>query len=102
MNSLEKIISLVLAILFFIALMDMPYGYYQFIRFLALVGFGILAYNSHERQENVMTIVYASLAILFQPLFKISLGRELWNAVDVIVGIGLIASIFIQPNKESE
>jgi len=30
------------------------------------------------------------LALLFQPFFKISLGRTLWNIVDVIVGIGLL------------
>jgi hypothetical protein len=36
------------------------------------------------------------LAILFQSFFKIALSSELWNVVDVIVGIGLIASIFIK------
>lgn len=80
----------------------MPYGYYQFVRFLALVGFGLLAYKSYERQENVITIVYVGLAILFQPLIKISLGRELWNIVDVIVGIGLIGTIFMKPKKEKK
>lgn len=47
-----------------------------------------------------MTIVYVGLAILFQPLIKISLGRELWNIVDVIVGVGLIVSIFVKPKLE--
>jgi len=37
------------------------------------------------------------LALLFQPFFKISLGRELWNVVDVIVGIGLLISAFRKP-----
>jgi hypothetical protein len=30
------------------------------------------------------------LAILFQPFEKIALGREIWNVLDVIVGIGLL------------
>ena len=93
----ETIIKGILAVLFFFCLLDMSYGYYQFVRFLALIGFAILAYKSYERQENIMTILFVGLAILFQPLFKISLGRELWNIVDVIVGIGLISSIFIKP-----
>lgn len=80
----------------------MPYGYYQLIRFLALMGFGILAYKSYERQENTITIVFVSLAILFQPLLKISLGRELWNIVDVVVGVGLITSIFINPGEQNK
>lgn len=98
----EIAIKLVLAILFFICLLDMPYSYYQFVRFLALIGFAILAYKCYERQENTMTIVFVGLAILFQPLFKISLGRELWNIVDVIVGVGLIGTIFMKPKKEKK
>jgi hypothetical protein len=35
-------------------------------------------------------VVFVILALLFQPFFKIALGRTLWNIVDVIVGIGLI------------
>ncbi len=97
---LENVIKIVLAALFFLCLVDMPYGYYQLVRFLALVGFGIFAYKSYERQENVMTIVYVGLAILFQPLIKISLGRELWNIIDVIVGIGLIGTNFMKPKTE--
>jgi hypothetical protein len=44
-------------------------------------------------------IIYIGLAILFQPFFKIALGRELWNVVDVVVAIGLIVSIFKNPKK---
>lgn len=79
----------------------MPYSYFQLVRFVALVGFVILAYNSNKVGHKTEAIIYGCLAILFQPLFKIALGRELWNIVDVIVGIGLIASIFIKrkPDK---
>ncbi|MGN8058722.1 DUF6804 family protein [Pedobacter sp. 22163] len=44
-----------------------------------------------------MAITYITLAILFQPIFKIALGRFLWNVVDVIVALGLIISIYINP-----
>ena len=97
---IESIIKVILAALFFLCLFNMPYGYYQFVRFLAMIGLAILAYKSYERQENVMTIVYGGLAILFQPLIKISLGSEIWNIVDVIVGLGLIVTIFIKPKTE--
>lgn len=86
---MQKWSKIVLALLLFICLLDMPYGYYQLVRFLGLVGFSAFAYYSNNRTE---TIIYISLALLFQPLFKISLGRELWNVVDIIVGVGLIVS----------
>ena len=75
----------------------MPYGYFQIVRFAALIGFAILAYNANEQGYKREVIIYVCLAILFQPLIKIALGRVVWNVVDVIVGIGLIASIFIKP-----
>jgi hypothetical protein len=92
----ERIIKIGLAVLFFLCLLDMPYGFYQLVRFIALIGFSVLAYQSFENENKNLTIVYIGLAILFQPLIKISLGREIWNIIDVIVGIGLIVSIFIK------
>lgn len=92
---ISKLIKIGLAILFFLCLLKMPYGYYQLVRFLALVGFIILAYQAYRDNRGTATIVYAALALLFQPFFKIALGRDLWNVVDVIVGIGLLISLFI-------
>ena len=89
------IIKLILAVLLFLCLLDMPYGYYQLVRFLALIGFGILAFKAYEQNKNTEIIICVGLALLFQPFFKIALGREIWNIVDVIIGIGLIASLFL-------
>ena len=89
-----KTIKIVLAILFFICLVDMPYGYYQLVRFAALVGFSLLAYQSYLKGNINVVILYVGLALLFQPFFKVALGREIWNIVDVIVGVGLLISIF--------
>jgi len=97
--SLQPIIKIILAILFFLCLLDMTYGFYQFVRFVALIGFGILAYKANEENRNTEMIIYGGLALLFQPFFKIALGREMWNIVDVIVGIGLIASLFMNRTK---
>jgi len=90
-------IKVFLSVLFFLCLLDMPYGYFQIVRFAALVGFVILAYNANEQGHKREVIIYVCLAILFQPLIKIALGRVVWNVVDVIVAIGLILSIFIKP-----
>jgi len=71
----------------------MPYGFYQLVRLLALLGFSILAYDASRKENKTEMIIYIGLAILFQPLIKISLGRSLWNMVDVVVAVGLILSI---------
>ena len=97
---MDKAIKIILAILFFLCLADMPYGFYQFVRFVGLIGFAILAYQAYEQGRQSEMIIYSGLALLFQPFFKIALGRQMWNIVDVIVGIGLLISIFMKP-KES-
>ena len=84
-----------------ICLFDMPYGYYQFVRFIALIGFGLLSFYAKENKKDKEMVVYGALAILFQPFFKISLGRELWNIVDVIVAVGLIINIYKQKKSRN-
>jgi hypothetical protein len=76
------IIKILLAVLMFGCLLDMPYGYYEIVRFISMVGFGILAYQSNQDNRKIEMIVYGSLALLFQPFLKSALGRELWNIVE--------------------
>lgn len=97
--SLKATIKIVLSILLFLCLLDMPYGFYQFVRFVALIGFGVLTYKANEQERQTEMIIYGALALLFQPFFKIALGREMWNIVDVIVGIGLIGSLIMNRTK---
>lgn len=77
----------------------MPYGYFQFVRVAALISFAILAYHASQENKNIEMIIFIGLAILFQPLIKIALGRQMWNIVDVVVAVGLIISIFF--NKQN-
>ena len=91
---MEKNIKIGLSILLLICLADMPYGFFQLVRFLALIGFGILAFDANEKGKQTEMIIYIALAILFQPFVKIPLGRSLWNMVDVIVAIGLLVNYF--------
>lgn len=85
-----KILSIILAILLFLCLADMHYGYYQFVRFAAAAFFAYAAFTENESGRKELVLVFIVLAVLFQPFFKISLGRTLWNIVDVVVGLGLL------------
>lgn len=58
-----------------------------------MVGFAYLAYQAKSEHKDQEIWIYGALALLFQPFFKIALGRELWNIVDVIVAIGLLISL---------
>jgi O-antigen ligase len=98
---MEKIIKIVLALLLLTCLLDMPYGYFQLVRFIAMVGFAILAFSASQKKDQTELIICVVLAVLFQPLFKISLGRTIWNIVDVVVAIGLLLSLSNKPDKSN-
>lgn len=73
----------------------MPYGFYELVRFIALAVFGFLAYDANQRRQNALVVIYGVLALLFQPFFKVALGRDLWNMVDVVVAVFLIGSLLL-------
>lgn len=99
---MAKAIKIILAAMLFLCLADMPYGYYELVRFVAMVGFVILANDSRQQDRQTEMIIYIGLALLFQPFFKIALGREMWNVVDVIVGAALLISAWVQHKKDRE
>jgi hypothetical protein len=99
---MEKLIKIGLAILLLLCLAEMPYGYYQLVRWSALVGFSLLAFDASANKKNNEheVIIYIGLAILFQPLFKIALGREIWNIVDIITAVGLLITLKTKPQRK--
>lgn len=97
-----KALKIILAILLFLCLLDMPYGYYQFVRFVSFAVFGYFAYIANQKDNKTEAFVFVALALLFQPFVKIALGRTLWNLVDVVVGTGLVLSVFFEPVKKNK
>jgi hypothetical protein len=95
----QTIIKTILAILFLLCLLHMPYAYYEAVRFVGMLGFVMLAYYHYQQKHKTEVIIYVALALLFQPFIKVALGRTGWNIVDVIVSIGLIISIFLTRKK---
>lgn len=81
------IAKLTLAVLLLLCLANMPYGFYQLVRFLAMMFFALFSYEYYKGNQKELGFVFAALAILFQPFVKITLGRSIWNILDLIVAI---------------
>jgi len=96
-----KIIKLGLAFLFILALFDMPYGYFQLLRFLAMLGFGILGYSAFLRDDKIFLFIYIASALLINPFIKIALGRTIWMIFDVLWATFLIISLKIEPKNKN-
>ena len=92
--------KLVLAILFALCLLDMPYSYYMFIRLAGFAGFAWLAsMEKHKIPTNIFFVFWIVSAITINPFFKIPLGRELWNIVDIAWSGILVLSIIRDVRK---
>ena len=86
---MNPLLKLIIAVLLLLCLADMPYGFYQLVRFAAAGAFAYLSYEYFKLKKEGLGFVFAALALLFQPFFKVALGRVVWNIVDVIVAVGL-------------
>lgn len=95
-----RFILLIFAAMLLLCLADMPYGYYELVRFIAMILFGYMAVLYYKKENMSLTITFAGLALLFQPFVKIALGRTIWNIVDVIVAVLLILLLLNSKRKE--
>ena len=95
-----NLLYLLLSALLLLCLAPMPYGYYQLVRFIAMVLCVVFAYNYWIKDIKPLAITFGALALLFQPFIKIALGRAMWNVTDVVVALGLIG-LYLYEKKRS-
>lgn len=95
-------LQFILAIALLLCLAPMPYGYYVLVRYGSAVVFGIMTYQYYLEKKENLALTWGALAVLFQPLIKIPLGRTVWNIVDVIVAIILFFIILRTHSKKKD
>lgn len=61
-----------------VALFDMPYGYYVLLRILICGACIYLANVDAQMGRSRWAWLLGGLAVLYNPIFKIHLGREIW------------------------
>ena len=97
---MKHIIKLLIALLLFLCLADMPYGYYNFVRFVAAFAFAYFAFEYYKKEREGLAFTFGALALMFQPFTKLALGRVMWNVVDVVVGLGLVYLAYLEFKKK--
>lgn len=87
----------------FLAFLDLPYGYYMILRFIVCGCCGYLAYAEYEEKQKTTkwVIVFAGIALLFNPFIPIHLGREAWTIIDPAVAALLIVHFVIEFRKKA-
>lgn len=81
-TKLSGIISIV--ILLGALLPDLPYAYFQFLRWIVTLTAIFYAYSAYNTSKTAVVVVSILIAILFNPIAPIYLERETWVVIDVI------------------
>lgn len=66
-----------------IALLDMPYGYYQVLRVVVFCASAYLGLYERNQNEEVWSWAFFGCALIYNPIFKLSLGADLWPFANV-------------------
>lgn len=95
------ILKFILILLFLVCWLDMPYSYFQFVRIIGMIGFAIIAYDEKQKGNERLAIFWGLSAIIINPIFKVSLGRFLWNIIDLIWATILSLTLINDRKKHS-
>jgi hypothetical protein len=83
----KNFIFLIAGIALFIAIAQMPYGYYQLLRWF-ICGVGAYgAYLSYEQKKMKWAWILGIIALVFNPLLKFYFTKETWVIIDLVAGI---------------
>ena len=85
-----KVLIIVLIPLLLLCLLDMPYGYFMFVRWATMIILGYVGWKLYATEKTELAYLFFGIAILFNPIIKIALGRFLWNVVDVVLAVFLL------------
>lgn len=86
-------LSLSVAAACLIALGDWPYGYYQLLR-LVVTGYAVwIASHLAGKPRRVWPWVFGFIALLYNPLFKISMSRDAHAIENICTTIIIVAEM---------
>jgi len=86
--------------LLILAIADLPYGYYQFLRIVISIIAGINVLGELEKENKILFFFFALTLILFNPIIPIHLDKSSWTPIDLIAGIIFGVSALIYKDTE--
>ncbi|WP_395732604.1 DUF6804 family protein [Prosthecobacter sp.] len=90
-ESSRRHFTLIVAALAFLGCASLPYGFYMILR-VAVCSWAVWTLIcARPPSESPWTWFLVCLALLYNPIIKVHLGRELWVAANIFTGIGLLA-----------
>lgn len=80
----QKYLLITTALFLFFAIFSLPYGYYSFLRLLVCTIAVWTSWNFYKSKLSSWAIIFAFVAILFNPLVPVYLTKAAWVPLDFI------------------
>lgn len=88
------------SIMSFLAISDLPYGYYTLLRLVVCsTGIIYLIFFRNDKYPTIDTIVFV-VVLLWNPIIPVYLTKEIWTVLDLMVAIGGIVLIYQLKNPK--
>jgi hypothetical protein len=78
-----------------------PYGYYILLRVVCCAVFAYLAIHAASQEKQGWMWILGGTAVIYNPIIRIHLTREIWSVVNVATIIVAAISVFILRSSES-
>ena len=79
-----------------------PYAYYILLRWVCCSLFAFLAVQAIAQEKQGWAWTLGTTAVVYNPILRIHLTREIWSVVNVVTIIIAVASIFAFKSEEKE
>jgi len=81
---------------------DNSYGYYILLRWVCCGIFAYLAFQALEIEKQGWVWVLGITALVYNPIFRVHLNRELWSIINVVtIGIAVVSIFALNVKKEN-
>lgn len=93
-----KLIPFIIIGLLLLAIVNLPYGYYTFLRIIVFIYIGILAYQYLIDGKYSRWLIFATIGIIYNPIFSIHLTKSIRIVINLIV-VAIIVIYLIVKQK---
>lgn len=83
-----------------IALVDLPYGYYQLLRVVVTGSACWIAIELYSRRSIIGVATFGAMAVIFNPIAKIHMERDVHAIFNVASSVLLIVALWVKSRRK--
>ena len=88
-------VLLATAVFAFVAMANLPYGYYRLLRWVVCAVAIASVIQLHRGQRPGWAWVLGAVAVLFNPLVPVPFGKETWRVFDCAAGVAFLGVLHL-------